>query len=289
MENSKIVTLRRFPSFVELANGDTGSYHDDANTYIGSYFTGKKPGSGLEFWEIDLLLPRIINIPITDRDFRKQVELFYCDITTKVEAGKGTPLQIGLEKDNNAILAIDNMPIDIDAYIKFRHAKGHPHVSLSEADGKGNKLKKWFIVDSEQTSETLQLEIGEKDKALASYLSINTSKEKIRQVLTNILQKNIDKISDIDRLTTLRKLAEDSPKKFLDTVNDRNLDTKYKILRAIQLGILNRVGERIINKAGDQIGGNLEEAVLFWNDPSESETVGLIIAACREKIKQEVL
>lgn len=287
-KNSKIVTICRVMSFTHEANNDpeTKEWFGQAARDIGSYFQGrysKIAGSGLTQDEEDLLMPKIVGLKKEHEKFRERVENFFHEISTKVP-DNGLSLEIGLISDNDAPVSAENMPLHVENYIKYKHALGHPKVAKSKDEGIGNQLISWYIDNPEDNEDLAKKEAEAKDAAMAIYLSIKEKPETVDRILTN-MGVDIRKIKD--PVIELRKLAETKSKYFTIVANDKDLETKYRINKLIQTNILELVGTRIIVKeSGKEIGRDMKEAMLWYNDPTYSDQVGAMTARYKEFVKK---
>lgn len=295
--NSKIIKLMRTIPFSQEANIDLTEFFGGAARGIGSYFKGKKPGSGLTFKEEKLLMPELVNLPSDDRDFRKAVELFFTDITTRVPE-KGLPLEIALMDNTKPLGAeieteegvVPNMPINIEEYVTYRHAISHPQVAPSQEEARGNQLILFYVLDEKKTAEALQKDNDIKDQAMTEYLLIKKDEAKVDMVLTN-LGKDTREIESGKQILMLKEYIEQEDveysNNFLQVVKDNKLDVKYRIRKLIQSNILRRVGTRVvIVESGDIIGTDIDEAVTWFEDKSNSDIVGTLKARYQEFAKK---
>ena len=287
---SKTVVFYPVVSFAQRANPELAmDYFADSKRSIGSYFKGKKPGSGLSIEEENFLLRNIIGLDPSDRDYKKERDNYYADISTKIPIS-GLKLEIGLSKSNEAPVSIENFPLDLDDYMAYRHAIGHPtDVAPTKEDSIGNPITKFYLDDPEATNiKELEIFTNQKE-AIAKYLQIENDTASVNMYLTNF---NIDvsKIREDKRSYKLKELVENEPLKFIKMVADPNIKPKYQILSCIQTNILKRVGTRIlVTESSEEIGRDMEEAVQYWKDDINSAQVNLIKARYKEFAKKKQL
>lgn len=280
--NSKKVYLRRLPLSVQEANGEKNEeikdYFDKGHREIGSYWPkdSVRPGTGLTIMEENSLMPRILNIENTDRDFRQRVTDYFHSITTRVDPTDkkgqgGTTLEIGLEKDNNLPMdMMTNPPLNVKDYIHYRHAISHPWVAMSEEEGKGNMLAKFFVYDPAKEIKNKTSRGDKQDEAMAAYLSIKDSPTKVLQYLTLMNENPKDHVGL--EVGTLRGLASTKAKKFLEVHNDTDKDYKFLVHELVTAKILKMVGTRYLTVEGNNMfAGNMEEAIAELKDPKNSQ------------------
>ncbi len=290
--NSKIVTIKRTIPFSQQANMDVTEYFSGASRGIGAYFKrgSAKSGSGLEFNEIKLLMPIIINLESSDRDFMKKVDDYFTDITTRIPHD-GLPLEIGLKVNNDSALSEDNFPLNIEQYVKYRHAMSHPDMANSKEEAEGNQLKKFYLVDAEKTLENEKSTNDIRDQAMTEYLSIKGDKNKVDMVYTNIVLE-YKNLSFNEKVMYLREYIEDNDiakaKNFIKIAQDKDLNIKYGINKLIQANILRRVGNAIvITESGTSIGKDMIDAVVWFKDQTNSDTIGVLKARLQEFAKKD--
>lgn len=274
--NSRIVEIKRKISVIQELNKEFEMLGGStAQKMISGYIQKgtRTNGSGLDRWEIDLLLPSIINLDVSDRDFRTRVENFYLEINTRIP-NDGLKLETGFKKNNSEPLNEDNLPLDILDYVIYRHIKSHPQVASDEKTANSSALYSFWIVDK---NERLNDQIGNieiSDKAMSLYLKNKDSKEKIKmycELLSTNLNENNGK-SDEELLVKLKQLVLDKPKQFLQVAEDKDLEIKYFIKECRSKGILKAVGTSIIDtESGDAIGATEQEAVLYLKDAANTK------------------
>lgn len=297
---SKIVELHRKQTFIGDANSDSDvqDYLGLSFRAVGSYFreVGKVYETGLTRIEENIIMPELLGgISATDdkNEFRKQVQLFFKDMNTKIPA-EGLKLQIGLENDGE--LSEDNPPLKPMDYVRYRHAIKHPQVAMSKDEADRYQHILFYIVDKAAQLDSKSKLQDYEDKAQIEYLKINKDYAKVEMVLT-LLGVNTRNLTENDMVIQLKAQASideelsdaintERLQRFVAIVNDRELITKYDIMEMVRANILERVKSKILLKeTGDIIGDNLKEAVIWMQDKANSKMVNTLYANLDELAK----
>lgn len=299
--NSKKVTIFRAGSFALAAQTGAQEFMSMSKKSIGSYFqssTSKGIGSGLNFDEIDALMPLVLDVPKEDRTFRAEVKKYFMEMVTKIPADNGLELEIGLlvdnskpivTKDKEGNITLLNLPINISDYIRYRHALGHPKVALSISAAKGNTLIDFYVFDKEIALSQDVDAAKDKDDAIVAYLKIKEDEDKVNMMLTLL---KVDprtykgKNAADQKEQKLRELADKNATAFLKVYKQDNFEQRYQIKSMVNTGILKEIGSQIVDaETGDVIGHNFEEAVYFLRDVTKSQTVSILKARMQEALK----
>jgi hypothetical protein len=290
--NSKKVTIFRAGSFINDAQTQAQEFMSMSKKTIGSYFAGsnkKGIGNGLNFDEIDILLPRVLDIPKEDRTFREAVRKFYTTIATRIPHGTGLDLEIGLLKSNAEPVSETNLPIDIDDYLRYRHAIAHPRVALSKEAALGNVLIEFYVFDREASIKK-QTETGqEKDKALMFYLGLKEDSDKVNAMLVllgvdprEFTGKNATEL----REQRLRTFADSDAHRFITVYESDNFEQRYLIQALVFNKILRQIGTQYIDVETNKIvAHSLDEAIFMLQDPKESQYVVILKQKLQESYK----
>ncbi len=299
--NSKIVTIFRAGSFLSRAQGTAGAdFTAGARMSIGAYFTScesKRMGSGLSFEEEAILLPLVLDCDATDRQFRTKVSEYYNDMDTPIPFQTGKQFEIGLRLDNNKPLMFDpkdpsksNLPIKVEDYIRFHHAKGHPDVAPSKEKADGSSIYKYYILDRSEVLKKNTKKNEERDAAMQQYLEIKLVPLKVDQMLT-MLGTDIRDFSgseaDIrnEKVEKLKVYAEKEPERFTRIYTNRDLEAEFEISMMVNLGIMKLVaGKYVDGETNKMIGHNMEETVLWYTDDENSDIVRLYKERKQEKM-----
>lgn len=300
--NSKKITIFLAGSFLDNAQTGAQEFLSMSKKSIGSYFAtnlGKAIGTGLEFEEIDVLMPLIVDIPKDDRSFRAAVTDFFAGLVTHVPFGTGRELEIGLKLDNTKPVTYKdaegkyNLPIDIAEYLRFRHAKRHPWVAPSLAAAKGNMLTQFYIFDQAEedinTSKAGQL----RDKAVAAYLVVKKDEEKLKGMLTllGVDTRTFHGPEEEDLMSqALYKFANSNPEKFMEVYDTDNFELRFLVQKMINTGIIKRIGNQYVDKETSSIlGHTVEEVIYYIKDTNHSDKVGILKANLQEAMKAKLV
>jgi len=296
---SKIIEVHRHFNLVEMQQEDPSvkAWLGEAFKPIGPYFEpgGKAVGSGLDFKEQALLLPQQLGIEKGDKDFRRAVTNFYHELLTNVPKD-GLKLEVGLEDDKKP-LAEDNMPLNIREYIIYRHLIKHPHVALDKATAEKEIIKRFYIIDPNKVTASINQINKTEDEALGLYFKHKDNPLKVDQILTmmGVTIKNMKREQKVLKLKELAsKTAGLSPQDqaeqfaaFITTCNDPDLETKFLIQELIGATYLKQIGTAIlINESKESLGENMEEAVHFLQNPKNSKTLNVLKAEYQFKVKK---
>jgi len=298
-KNSRKIEIQRHFNLVEMSQEDpeVKAWLGQSYKPIGPYFKDKVIATGLNKDEIKLILPSSAGVGMDpeDKDFRRAVENFYHNLLTRVDKD-GLILEIGLQEGGEEI-SEQNLPINIKDYIIYRHALTHPHVARSKDEAARDQTKRFYIVDPNQTAKAAMKSNEVEDQAMAIYYKYREDMIKIDQILT-LMGRNIDKMDKNDKILELKKLAQrnrelseraqiEQLNRFISIAEDKNLELKFLIEEAIAIKYLSRVGNNIVYaENGNLVGENLEDAVLYFNNPKKTRELNLLKVNYSEKSKR---
>lgn len=276
-KNSIQVVIKRVNSINHSNTKAAEEYSKSASVSIGSYFNKSKTGTGLDTTETDLLMPILIDYESTDRQFRKHVTKYFDSINTKIPYD-GLTLEIGLKEDNQKPVSSSNMPIDVEDYVKYHHAKGHPFMASSEEEARGTHSKQYYIEDSKELKKKRSEEIKLKDEAIAKYLEIKSDSKLQSQVLIALGIELKDKEGNpIDKLDVLRSKSEEDPSTFLEIANNPNLKYIAFINDLVTYKVVRKEGNRYLFE-GSQLGASQVDFIEYLKDEANSDTLTILKA-----------
>lgn len=295
-KSTRTVTIFRAQSFLGQAQVGLDDYYALSNKDIGSFWDSKgmsKIGSGLDWKEIEILLPLVIDSEFTDKDFKTKVKEFYTDIVTKVPHKEGAVLNIGL-LDNDKSLSKDNLPLIPMDYLRWKHALRHPWVAPSRKDSDGNQLKTFYVYDPEANKLANTSAREQKEKAMEQYLILTKENvDRIDDVLA-VLKEDPrgfkDKNEKLDYLESLvNSVSPETVKGFLDVVTDKKIPLKGLLAKLVHTNVLKMVGSRYLIVETDAIfADGEEEAVLELADEKNASLLTVFKAQLQEKMKTKI-
>lgn len=243
---------------------------------VGSYYEGngsKKIASGLNDAEIRLLLPCVILYPKSDPAFYKEVERYYKEIYSTVDSD-GLVLEIGLEKDNDLPVSEDNMPINVEHYLKYRHHEKHPAVAANAKIALSNPLVRFYIEDKQQSIK-LEKEVADaKDEATKLYFELKDDSARMRTILV-LLNERLSTIpSSLDeRRLLIKRISEERPNEFLKAVKDKKAEIKVLIREGLSIGYLEELSNNyiVLKETQSPLGFGLEDSAIFLQDKKNAD------------------
>lgn len=162
-------------------------------------------------------------------------------------------------------------PINTFDYVLYKYCLRYSAVANNYEDLNKSPKIRFYLEDLAVTKKKKEAIINLKDDATLLRLKLQDDKTVLRNILYmfNILPYNED--DGLSDKLKFAELAENQPAKFLEYGNDKQLQAKSFIKRAIATGILtNPAGSGMIAKNGEVLGNNLDEAVVFLSDPKNS-------------------
>lgn len=297
---SKTIEIHRHFNLVEMSQEDpqVKAWLGESYRPIGPYFDGKAVATGLSFTEQNLLMPDVLGIEKTDKDFRKAVTNFFHELVTNIPK-TGLTLEIGLEDDTKG-LGETNLPLNTKDYIIYRHALKHPNVASNKTEAEKYIIKRFYIVDPNQVSlDAMKLNTLE-DKAQTLYFKFKDDITKVDQVLT-MMGVNIRKMGKNEKVIELKRLSKSDTtlggpvqkerlSRFIQICEDSDLEMKYLIQELIGFQVLQQVGTHILlTENGEKIGDNMQDAVLYLKNPKNSRILNLLKSEYQMKSKKSIL
>ena len=180
-------------------------------------------------------------------------------------------------------------PINVEDYIKYRHCLLYKDVCKDPIFINSDISYRFYFKDDARELEQARKRRIEANNAKRNYLLALADDELFRAVyiqycvavgqpvLTSILKEKFEQEMELD------KYSSDEPAKFNKMFNDKDLKIKAFIETLISRGEFIRASDNqnISTPAGDFIGANIKEAVLWYKNPENAKAV----EAYRNKLK----
>jgi hypothetical protein len=286
------ITIFRTVGFFGSSQPGAPAYLANSKQSIGGYWasaTSKAIGTGMTPTEIQIVLPLVIDVEATDRDFRKEVKAFYEGLETKVDYTRGVELNTDLHDDTKP-LSKDNLPNEPMDYIRYKHALGHPEVALSLEASKGNSIKKFYVHEPGVVKDLKAGLRKRKDEAMQAYINITGKPEKVDNVLALLGKDPRSFKDDSEKLEFLQGRATsivlEELDTFITTVADKQLETKGFIQKLVTTGVFKTIGTRyMVTETGTIVGNDLEETILELEDEEKNSQ---LIVSLKAKLQDEM-
>lgn len=302
--NSRRITVFRTGSFLDNAQTQAADFMSMSKKSVGTYFAsnlGSAIGTGLDFDEIDLLMPLVIDIPKDDRTFREGVTKFFSNIVTPIPYNTGKELEIGLRLSNSQPLDYTegegaglkrNLPIHIQDYLRYRHLLKHPLVAASKLDAQNDMTKQFYIFD--QASVNVENAATRKvaDEAVALYLSIKKDTDKVDAMLT-LMGTDIRIYHGPDaedlKLQKLYEYSNTAAPEFSRVYKAEEFELRFIIQKMVNTGVIRRIGGQFVDKeTGGIVGHTTEEVIYYFKDQQNSGNVAIMKGKMQEAMKQQL-
>ena len=180
-------------------------------------------------------------------------------------------------------------PINVEDYIKYRHCLLYKDVCKDPIFINSDVSYRFYFKDDARELEQARKRRIEANNAKRNYLLALGDDELFRAtyiqycvaagqpVLTSMLKEKFEQEMELD------KYSSDEPAKFNKMFNDKDLKIKAFIETLIARGEFIRANDNqnISTPAGDFIGANMKEAVLWYKNPENAKAV----EAYRNKLK----
>lgn len=280
---------------------------------IGSVYT--RTGDilrGLSLEEEKYYLPSVLGLASNDPAFGKATRLFWADMSIILDAEEGDlELSIGgqfiNEKDTNGNEVQRFIPDNIMDWIRYRFVQKHPKVAYKREDIIGedgsttvNDKKYMYYLENKEDIQQKETELlGVKLDADKLFIQLfqkangEYNKDKIEWII-DMYKSEVDD-DNTDTKTFANKEAEDwinrvqlylyakkekAPDRFLKILKDELLEEKAFLMRCISEGLLQKIGNTIVD---DQlpIGESLKEAAIYIKNPKNSK----FLLSLKERLK----
>ena len=289
--NSRVVELHRSNNYrVQTLNKSAVDLQETV-FMLGSYMNGKRVATGFQEFEINKIMPMIINSEAGEREFREKVETYFHEIRSEIPAsvksksgkivGGGLALEIGMEEDNDKpmIYKVDGkiktqMPLCIEDYIIYRHAQEHPRVGSNERSCLLDPTKYFFILDKANETNIDLSENRVKDEAIKLYLKHKDKQDTVVRTVELIsnLGRELESVTKEELQAQFRHLAETKAKRFIEVINDDLLEMIYLVRQGLTYDVLELIGDAVyVSDDNLKLGGSIKEAALYLKDEGNTK------------------
>jgi hypothetical protein len=270
---SKVIVLRR----QEGNNHLPKEVWAESEVKLSSVFKNRQPLKGFpdpkdeERYLTELLVHRP-----GDREWSEEVKRFWAELRIKVPYG-GVKLEIGKDASGN--------PLKIMEWVYYNFAKQHPQVADTKEEMEKYHHFQFYIQDPEKETENKTLSVKRAKMASIEFIKLADDKDLSRDILRVLNSKiRVDSLNDDEIENTLFDEQRSNPDKFLKIAKDKNIKIRASISRFLEYGVLQKVGNSIIN--GDEtIGNDMAEAIIYLKNPKNSGVLNILEVRLKEKTR----
>lgn len=289
--NSRKVTILRSNNFLSDAQKDPSAqeYIEAASRPLGPYYENHAAGtigSGMHPSEIAIILPHIISIEASDKDFKKEVFKYFNELVTKVPATSGLDLEVGLFLDNDKPVSEANLPLSPVDYVRWRHAKNHPWVADNREAARRDSKKYFYIYDKEAHNKIEQDKLVIQDKADEIYLKMKNNAGKVEQMLVRFGLDPRDfmgRQKNQQQQQALKKLTQDKASKFIEYYEEERFEQQYWLRAMVAAGVVKQIGTAYVDANNNKKLGHSElETLLFLEDKKNADVVSVLKSNTQE-------
>ena len=180
-------------------------------------------------------------------------------------------------------------PDNIEEYLLYRHCILYRDVAKDISLINSDSSLRFYIRDENKEAERAKRLVDERRKAMRNFLALEASDKKRNAVFIQMTVNNGGNISEAmmktpdQQVSALMTYLNDSPDKFNDLFEDKNVEMKSFIESLIARGELIRpeYNQQISTADGTFIGSNMNEAVAYFNNPTNKP----VLEAMQNKYK----
>lgn len=180
-------------------------------------------------------------------------------------------------------------PDNIEEYLLYRHCLLYRDVAKDISLINSDSSLRFYIRDENKEAERAKRLVDERRKAMRNFLALESSDKKRNAVFIQMTVNNGGNIAEAmmktpdQQVAALMNYLNDSPDKFNDLFEDKNVEMKSFIEALIARGELIRpeYNQQISTADGTFIGSNMNEAVAYFNNPTNKP----VLEAMQNKYK----
>lgn len=180
-------------------------------------------------------------------------------------------------------------PDNIEEYLLYRHCLLYRDVAKDISLINSDSSLRFYIRDENKEAERAKRLVDERRKAMRNFLALEASDKKRNAVFIQMTVNNGGNIAEAmlktpdQQVSALMTYLNDSPDKFNDLFDDKNVEMKSFIEALIARGELIRpeYNQQISTADGTFIGSNMNEAVAYFNNPTNKP----VLEAMQNKYK----
>ncbi len=167
-------------------------------------------------------------------------------------------------------------PENIEEYLLYRHCVLYRDVAKDISLINSDASLRFYIRDENKEAERAKRLVDARKKAMRNFLALEGNDKKRNAVFIQMTVNNGSNIAEAllktsdEQTSALMMYLNESPDKFNDLYDDKNVEMKSFIETLIARGELIRpeYNQQISTADGTFIGSNMNEAVAYFNNPT---------------------
>lgn len=286
---------------------------------VGSSFRNGDVNRGLTRDEEHKLLPDIVGSNPQSQDWNSTVREYWANISATIPVSKtvegGRKLEVGLEYDteedaekgnaerdsewekyrterergkeyimSHSVRLSKGHPINIEDYILYRYLLVYGECANTPEEMNNSSKIRFYLTSEAQRKNANAKLVKMQTKAMEVYLTVINDVEKVANIIAVLKgEQNFipPKGSELFELqAAISTFMQQNPTRFVDIVNDKQLDAKAFIYKAIAAGVLRRLPNSDVIMYGDntKLGQNIQQAIDWTQNADNAETLMIIKA-----------
>ena len=267
---SRKVFLRREPILGHLPKEVIA----EAVVKLGCVFKHRQPlrGFPVDSEEEKKYLKGLLDVGPSDSKWATHVRRYWSEIRIPVPFS-GTALEIGFDDKGD--------PLKVEEYVYYCFAKNHIQVADTEEEMLRDIRKKFYIQDPVKDSKKKNNKVQVGKLADREFIKASDNPKRMKNLLT-ILSKVKTAGMDPDTIENLLYDIKDTkPAEFLKIAQDKDLDMRAEISEFIQHGVLQKLGNTILNM-DETMAQDMREAIIHLKNPKNSGLLNTLRVKYRE-------
>ena len=255
---SRKVFLRREPILGHLPKEVIA----EAVVKLGCVFKNRQPLRGFDVdspEEKKYLIGRL-EVGPADPTWAKVVRRYWSEMRIPVPFA-GVALEIGFDDNGD--------PLNSEHFIMYSFAKRHVQVADTEEEMLRDIRKKFYIQDPLKDSKKKNNKVQLGKLADREFIKASDNKERMKNILTVLSKVKTDDMDPETVENLLYDIKDTDAARFLKVAQDKNLDLRAEISQFIQHGVLQKLGNTILNM-DETLAQDMEEAIIYLKNPKNS-------------------
>ena len=249
----------------------------EAVVKLGCVFHKRQPLRGFDVDSVEekKYLIGLLDVGPSDPKWATHVRRYWSEIRIPVPFA-GVALEIGFNEDGD--------PLNTEEYVFYCFAKRHIQVADNEEEMKRDPRKRFYIQDPLRDTKKKNNAVQMGKLADREFIKASDDKKRMKNLLTVLSKVKTDRMDPETVENLLYDIKDKSPERFLSVAQDKNLDIRAEISEFIQYGVLQKLGNTILNM-DETLAQDMDEAIIYLKNPKNSGLLNTLRVKHRELSK----